>query len=113
MTGLEPARIGPWSWGSISMVPWLVGSVGYTEARRNLDGQITDGGLQILYALLLSLLITATRLVYTVVTVFDQSGSLKPLCRPLALQVCLSARPEMLVVMLLLGVGLQLLSIST
>ena len=24
MTGLEPVRIGPWSWGSISMVPWLV-----------------------------------------------------------------------------------------
>ena len=86
--------------------------MGYTEARRNLDGQITDGGLQLLYALLLSLLITATRLVYTVVTVYDQSGSLKPLSRPLALQVCLSALPEMLVVVLPLGARLQLLRIS-
>ena len=70
---------------------------------------VTDSSLQELYAILLALIITGIRLAYTLSTIFD-SGSLDPGSHSLALEVVLSALPEMVAVIILLAIGFRLLS---
>ncbi|KAL6720302.1 hypothetical protein ACLMJK_002223 [Lecanora helva] len=62
-----------------------------------------------LSAILLALVIAAIRVIYTVVLVFAHSGDLDPLSQSLAVEACLNALPEMVVVILLEAIGFVLL----
>ena len=59
-----------------------------------------------MYAVLVSLLPTGIRVLYSVVAVFSSSTALDPVTGSLALKVCLSVVPEMVVVVLFTVVGL-------
>jgi len=52
------------------------------------------------------------RILYSVAADFTQSPSLNPVTGSLALKVCLSVVPEMLIVVLFVGVGLRTRSIG-
>jgi hypothetical protein len=60
---------------------------------------------QLLYAVLISVPLTGVRVLYSVAADFSQSASLNPATGSMALIVCLSVLPEMLVVVLFIGFG--------
>jgi hypothetical protein len=60
-----------------------------------------------LYAVLVSLVPTGIRVIYSVVAFFVDSSTLNPITGSLAIRVVLSVVPEMVAVIILLGAGLM------
>ena len=60
-----------------------------------------------MYAVLVSLVPTGIRVIYSVVAFFVDSSTLNPITGSLAIRVVLSVVPEMVAVVLLLGAGLM------
>jgi len=103
----------------ILLLSWLViVGTGVVTLLPRKDGYQTDtphttkpreytDGTTLLYAVLVSLVPTGIRVIYSVVAFFVDSSTLNPITGSLAIRVVLSVVPEMVAVIILLGAGLM------